>query len=154
MTTQTELIPSASAEAQSGAAVRVQPLVRRAVSLSIRQPWAWLIVNGHKDVENRTWPTRFRGRVLIHAGATMTRDDYTACVLFIADMRTTWRLPAYDILKAQCGGVVGEAEIVDCVTESDSPWFVGDYGFVMRNQKVLPFHRCKGALGFFQGEHV
>lgn len=136
------------------APVALQPVVRRAVALSIRQPWAWLIVNGHKDVENRTWPTRFRGRVLIHAGATMTRDDYTACVLFIADMRTEWRLPAYDILKAQCGGTVGEAEVTDCVTESESPWFVGEYGFVMRNQKILPFHKCKGALGFFQGEHV
>ncbi len=36
--------------------------------LSIRQPWAWLIVNGYKDIENRTWSTRFRGKVLIHAG--------------------------------------------------------------------------------------
>ncbi|MEI3544750.1 MAG: ASCH domain-containing protein [Alphaproteobacteria bacterium] len=36
--------------------------------LSIRQPWAWLIVNGYKDIENRTWPTHFRGKVLIHAG--------------------------------------------------------------------------------------
>lgn len=30
--------------------------------LSIRQPWAWLIVNGYKDIENRTWPTHFRGK--------------------------------------------------------------------------------------------
>jgi hypothetical protein len=36
--------------------------------LSIRQPWAWLIVNGHKDVENRSWHTDFRGRVYVQAG--------------------------------------------------------------------------------------
>jgi ASCH domain len=38
-------------------------------ALPIRQPYAWLIVNGHKDIENRAWPTKFRGRVLIHASA-------------------------------------------------------------------------------------
>ena len=37
-------------------------------ALSIRQPWAWLIVHGYKDVENRTWSTKFRGRVQVHAG--------------------------------------------------------------------------------------
>jgi ASCH domain-containing protein len=35
--------------------------------ISIRQPWASLIVSGAKDVENRTWPTRYRGPVLVHA---------------------------------------------------------------------------------------
>jgi hypothetical protein len=118
-------------------------------ALSIRQPWAWLIAHGHKDVENRTWKTEFRGPFLIHAGATMTRADYEACVIFIADMRTSWRLPAYDILRAQCGGIVGQAEIVDCVTASESPWFVGEFGFVLRGAAPLPFQPLKGALGFF-----
>jgi hypothetical protein len=38
-----------------------------AVCLSIRQPWAWLVAHGWKNIENRTWPTGFRGRFLIHA---------------------------------------------------------------------------------------
>ena len=36
-------------------------------ALSIQQPWAWLIVNDHKDIENRDWRTHYRGPVLIHA---------------------------------------------------------------------------------------
>jgi hypothetical protein len=36
-------------------------------ALSLRQPWADLIVNGIKNIENRSRPTRFRGRLLIHA---------------------------------------------------------------------------------------
>lgn len=44
--------------------------------LSIRQPWAWLIVNGHKDIENRTWTTRFRGPIPIQASKGMTLDEY------------------------------------------------------------------------------
>ena len=41
---------------------------RTGLALSIQQPWAWLIVNGFKDVENRDWPTKIRGIVGVHAG--------------------------------------------------------------------------------------
>jgi hypothetical protein len=121
-------------------------------ALSIRQPWAWLILHGGKDVENRNWHTKVRGRVLIHASATMTRGDYEACALFIAGMRTEWRMPAYDILRAQCGGIVGSVEITQCVASSESPWFVGEFGFVLAKPVVLPFAARKGRLGFFEVE--
>jgi hypothetical protein len=48
-------------------------------ALSIRQPWAWLIVNGYKDIENRSWATKFRGPVLIHAAKGMTGAEYNHC---------------------------------------------------------------------------
>lgn len=102
-------------------------------ALSIQQPWAWLIANGRKDIENRSWPTKFRGEFLIHAGKKY--DDY-----FIWPFYTLHRtpLPARDA-PAMLGGIVGIAEIVDCVTESDSPWFQGKYGFVIRNARPLPY---------------
>lgn len=37
-------------------------------ALTIRNPWAWAIINGHKDVENRSWQTDYRGQLYIHAG--------------------------------------------------------------------------------------
>jgi hypothetical protein len=46
-------------------------------ALSIRQPWAWLILNAGKDIENRDWLTRFRGPFLIHASKGMTRAEDT-----------------------------------------------------------------------------
>jgi hypothetical protein len=113
-------------------------------ALSIRQPWAWLIVNGHKDIENRSWPTKFRGPVLIHASKGMTREEYADALLIANRIQ----LPPFEQLER--GGIVGRAEIVDCVTDSDSLWFSGDYGFVLTNAKPLPFHPCKGALGFFE----
>jgi len=119
-------------------------------TLSIRQPWAWLILHGGKDVENRDWPTRVRGKILIHASGTMTRDDYRACTLFISDMKTEWRLPAYDVLRQQCGGIVGKVEITGCVAQSASPWFVGEFGFVLANPQPTEFVPCKGRLGFFE----
>ena len=36
--------------------------------LTLRQPWAWAVAHGGKDVENRTWTTRYRGPIAIHAG--------------------------------------------------------------------------------------
>ena len=45
-------------------------------TLSIRQPWASLIVKGFKDVENRSWRTPIRGEIAIHASASKTEDDW------------------------------------------------------------------------------
>ena len=44
--------------------------------LSILQPWAWAIIHGGKDVENRTWRTAYRGPLLIHA--SLSRRAYNA----------------------------------------------------------------------------
>lgn len=37
--------------------------------ISIMQPWATLIVLGHKKIETRSWNTKYRGEILIHASA-------------------------------------------------------------------------------------
>lgn len=119
--------------------------------LSVRQPWAWLIVHAGKDIENRTWPTRFRGRVLIHASKGMTRQEYEDAMNWVvlnSRLPLDFHEPKMDELLR--GGIIGETEIVDCVTQSTSPWFMGEYGFVLRNSKPLPFEPCKGALGFFK----
>lgn len=101
-------------------------------ALSIRQPWAWLIVNGHKDIENRTWRTNHRGRRLIHAGKGMTRAEYEECLYFCRSIGVLGKdfpvaegsalnkrliLPHYDELDR--GGIVGVAEIVDCITSDE-----------------------------------
>lgn len=46
------------------------------LALSIQQPWAWLLVNGFKPVENRSWPTKVRGRIAIHAGKKFDYEGY------------------------------------------------------------------------------
>lgn len=118
-------------------------------ALSVRQPWAWLIVEGFKDIENRTWRTSFCGWVWIHAGKTMTRADYEACEIFTHGISNI-ELPSFEELKERCGGIVGRAFLKGCVSESDSPWFVGDYGFQLYFAEPTPFVPCKGALGFFR----
>lgn len=117
------------------------------IALSIRQPWAWLIVNGYKDIENRSWPTKFRGRILVHAGKGMTRDEYEECRDWALEVDRAIPFPSFDAL--QRGGVVGACDITGCVADSPSPWFVGEYGFKIANARPLPFRECKGALSFF-----
>ncbi len=46
--------------------------------LTIHQPWAWLIANGHKDIESRQWSTSYRGKLIIHAGKTLVKPDAAA----------------------------------------------------------------------------
>ena len=119
-------------------------------ALSIRQPWAWAIVHQGKDIENRTWQTKFRGRFLIHAAKGCTPDEYLTTIheLIGRGMIPMDSEPAYGAIER--GGIVGEAELVDCVNASRSRWFAGPYGFLLRNVKPLPFTPCKGALGFFK----
>lgn len=112
--------------------------------LSILQPYAWLIVNGIKPVENRTWSTRFRGRVLIHAGKTYSKGDH-------AEDLEQWLHRGYPTRRDDMiGGIVGEAVITNCVSSHPSEWFYGPYGFVMDKPKaytkLIPY---RGALGFF-----
>jgi ASCH domain len=125
-------------------------MIKTTMALSIRQPWAWLIVNGHKDIENRDWGTGFRGPLFIHAGKTMRKDDYSNAVYYAAMVDPRIIVPDYKVLLAQCGGIVGEAKMIGCVTNSNSPWFQGKFGFVLADAKVLPFKPCKGKLGFFR----
>ena len=126
------------------------------LALSIRQPWAWLILHAGKDIENRSWPTKFRGRVLVHASKGMTRDEWESAWTFAHGSGASPKAVAAGLTRdnIERGGIVGSVEIVDCVTASASRWFMGDYGFVLRNPEPLPFRPFRGALGFFDVPEV
>lgn len=120
------------------------------VALSIRQPWAWLILNAGKNIENRTWQTRFRGWFLIHAAKGMTQEEYYSVKLWLPTIgRSAAAAHLPDFKQLERGGIVGMAKLGNCVTESDSPWFCGPYGLVLDEVQPLRFQPCKGALRFF-----
>ena len=122
--------------------------------LTVRQPWAWLIVHGYKPIENRgTWGTDYRGPVVIHAAKGMTGDEHFACQLFIEgfDEQLAHAIPTRGNLDR--GGVVGIAKLVDMLRPGSahpSPWYTGDYGFVFDDARPLPFIPWTGALGLRQ----
>lgn len=123
-------------------------------ALSIRQPWAWLILHAGKDIENRAWATRYRGRVLIHAAKGMSRAEFEEGLATAHGISATHPFPEGLALPSpeeiERGGIVGSVEIVDCVNASRSPWFFGPYGFVLRDPQPLPFRPYRGQLGFFE----
>lgn len=111
--------------------------------LSIQQPWAWLIVSGYKDIENRKWITNYRGDFLIHTGKKFDQSGYQ----WVQSKINVQLPPQKDFAL---GGLIGMAELVDCVTQSDSPWFFGPYGFVITNPRAIEFVPMAGKLGFFE----
>ena len=43
-------------------------------ALTIKEPWATLIIEGYKEYEFRSWKTNYRGKILIHAGMSIEKD--------------------------------------------------------------------------------
>jgi hypothetical protein len=137
-------------------------------AISIRQPWAWLIVRPDiidpvaraeavrmdviKPIENRSWATRFRGHVLVHASKGMTRAEYEDAMRFALAAGVRYDvLPRADQLER--GGIVGETTIDACMRshERRSRWHMeGCFGFHMVDTRPMPFIPCKGALQFFE----
>ncbi|MCU7645600.1 ASCH domain-containing protein [Pseudomonas piscis] len=114
-------------------------------ALSIRQPWAWLIIHGGKDIENRSWHTKYRGRFLVHAAKGMTRAEYNQASWIAGPLGVN--LPRFEAL--QRGGIIGSVELVDSVDHSNSPWYMGQKGFLLCDPMPLPFRPMKGQLQFF-----
>ena len=101
-------------------------------TISIKQPWAHLICTprednpqlGIKDIENRTWPTKFRGRVLVHAAATEDKRWFDKCnesTASVVQHGITNSMTKDQYLKSM-GCIIGSVEIVDCVINHESIW--------------------------------
>lgn len=117
--------------------------------LSIKQPWATLIVLGHKPVENRTWSTRYRGPLLIHASLKLDPDPKGINLL------DQWG-GGVTVKDLPTGQIIGIAELYDVTDNSNSTlqlgptsdWFSGPYGWWLRDARQFEIGiPCKGQLG-------
>jgi hypothetical protein len=125
-------------------------------ALSLTQPWAWLVVYGGKDIENRVpgfSHKSFRGEFLIHAAKGMTERDWYGAFAFTRalDAKLALRIPQARDLHRGC--IIGIGEITNMLPPGDSgkPWHMRDqYGFVLRNVRPLAPIPCKGSLGFWK----
>lgn len=112
-------------------------------ALTVWQPWAWLIVAGHKDVENRCWPTKHRGPLLIHAGKTYDGDPRED------DEENGIAIPK----GLPRGAIVGAVNMVSCLPyeRASSIWHQhGQYGFYVADavQLATPVP-WRGSQGLF-----
>lgn len=118
-------------------------------ALSLKQPWAELILQGKKTIETRTWNTSFRGRFLIHASLTPNAE----------------RMAEFGFTNLPLGAIVGEAELVDVKEYADkqawdadedkhfgrlAAWTKKRYGYLLKNVKRVTPKPCKGKLNFFE----
>lgn len=117
-------------------------------TLSLKQPYAELILQGRKTVELRKWNTHIRGEFLIHASKNPDEEA----------------MKRFGFKELPCGFIVGKAELIDVkhypnaeehAKDKDkhlasNAW--GNYGFVLKNpQRIKPIP-AKGALGFWNYE--
>ena len=111
----------------------------------VKQPWAWLIVAGHKDIENRSWATTHRGPLLISASAHRLSGLDLEDVVAYARARGV-EIP---IDQLHYGGVIGRASVTECVYRHNSRWFMGPVGWVLSDAAQLPFVPVRGRLTLF-----
>lgn len=144
-------------------------------TISIKQPWAHLICTprqdnpqlGIKDIENRTWPTKFRGRVLVHASGSKGKK-------FKINLTDDQMKASFGNITSQAvngsfafGAIIGSVEIVDCVVNHPSIWaektvdlesdkkfilYYPIYNWVLANPVLFakPITNVKGKLSFWE----
>ncbi len=131
-------------------------MTQQRYAISLRQPWAALVAAGRKTVEVRSWPTKRRGWIFIHASKTPDERP------------EAWRhidTPELIRLAEFRGGLLGVAELVDCVEYAnletfadatprhynEGSWFRPPrlFGFAFAHAKVLPFVAIPGNTNFF-----
>lgn len=98
-------------------------------ALTIRQPWASLVIHAGKDVENRGWRTRHRGELLIHAGLYRPNGEE------VDGLRIAYpELPQ----KLPLGAIIGTVDLAGCVRDSDSEWAQEDaWHWLLSNPRPL-----------------
>lgn len=109
-------------------------------AITLIQPWATLIVEHGKDVENRSWFTNHRGPLLIHAGLKIERAGWERAAelgIILPD-----ELPA--------GGIIGQVNLTGCVRDSRSPWAIpGQWHWLLADPIMLPFTPARGQMGLW-----
>ena len=125
--------------------IAIQQIFLEMKALSLKQPFAELVVSGKKKIELRKWNTNFRGEFLIHASKN---PDADAMKKF-----------GFDNLL---GFIVGKSNLIDVKKYSnedecnedkdmhlaDSSW--GKFGFILNNSERINPIPSKGKLGFWE----
>lgn len=123
-------------------------------TITIKQPWASLECLGIKDIENRTWATKFRGRVLIHAAKVENNrwfDLYKEKTCSKVHKGISEKYLSREKYYETFGKIIGSIEIVDCVQNHKSEWALpNNYHWVLANpilfSESIP---VKGKLSFW-----
>ena len=114
------------------------------LALSVKQPWAWCIIHGTKDIENRSWlPGRAAGeRIAIHASRRPDHDAYRWL------SRSGVIVPALDDLEL--GAIIGTVRVTGYTESSESFWFTGPVGWLLEDPVPCSPVPLSGRLGLWE----
>jgi ASCH domain len=114
--------------------------------LSVQQPWSWAILHAGKIVENRSWRTRHRGPLLIHASL---RPDPQG-----REFMARLGIDVPEILPR--GVLLGSVVLADIVDDSPSPWAMpGSLHWLLEDPRPWPEPvPAKGDLGLWDWAEV
>ena len=114
-------------------------------ALSLKQPFAELILQGRKTIELRKWNTKFRGKFLIHSSKKSDEKS----------------MEKFGVEELPLGFILGEAELVDVKKYNNKEDFENDkdkhlasedwgcYGFILKNVKRISPLSANGKLRFW-----
>ncbi len=127
-------------------------------TLSIQQPWASIIIAGIKDVENRTWDTKYRGKLLIHASSKKVPQNIMEKMPIEWENEITnavWMGIMPDFPDMPTSAIIGYVDLADSRNgDTGSIWDQGDdlYKFVMENVYEFdePITGVNGKLGLWE----
>lgn len=127
-------------------------------ALSLTQPWAILVAIGAKKIETRSWPTRYRGLIAIHAAKGFPvraqdycRDEPFLSVLEEAGFTKFSQIPRGEIVAvAELKNVCRTEEIIVSISEQERAfgnYAPGRWAWMLANVRALsePIP-CRGAL--------
>jgi len=89
-------------------------------ALTVQQPWAWAIIHGGKDVENRGRNCHFRGRFYVHAGLKHSTGNDA----FVRQHAHVLALP-----ELRRGYIIGTVELYDVLPPMNPPLFESPWAF-------------------------
>lgn len=121
--------------------------------ISIKQPWASLIIFHGKDIENRTWGTSYTGPLLIHS----SKNYDHAGDMYLHSMPIFSDIPAFLPSDLPMGAIIGRVLLIGCYHRTflhgvePSRWFFGPWGWLLKEPQAfkepIPY---KGRLGIFE----
>jgi hypothetical protein len=118
-------------------------------ALTLKQPWAWAITQLGKNIENRSWPTKYRGELYIHAGVGWDSEGPK----WIAQ-KFGIEVPSHSELPS--GVLVAKCHLTDCrhwteTSGEELPWSneSGFQWFLEDIEPIEPHLPLQGKLGIF-----
>jgi ASC-1-like (ASCH) protein len=115
-------------------------------TLSIKQPWAELILQGRKKIEIRKWNTKFKGEFLVHSSKIPDKES----------------MKKFGFDNLPLGYIVGKVNLIDVKTYENDEEFLkdknlhlagkewGNKGFILKNPQGIEKIKAKGNLGFWE----